>query len=180
MIKKLTLLLLLQLAAFSASAAVMVIQGEGDTALNLDNPVDSDQVIVLATPGDSLVGTSIAFDLNNGIQGANVLATFTLNRFASFEDFSLTINGPGTGTPLVITQADFNVSNLNGTFNLILSDLGTGMFTADLAGTIVGNQVANFTWVVDTPANVPLPAAVWLFGSALVGMGTVGRRRKKT
>ena len=29
------------------------------------------------------------------------------------------------------------------------------------------------------PTVVPLPAAAWLFGSALVGAGIVGRRKKK-
>jgi hypothetical protein len=29
-------------------------------------------------------------------------------------------------------------------------------------------------------AAVPVPAAVWLFGSALAGMGLTGKRRKKS
>ena len=40
--------------------------------------------------------------------------------------------------------------------------------------------VSNFTWTLTstTPNPVPVPAAAWLFGSALVGLAGIGRKRK--
>lgn len=43
--------------------------------------------------------------------------------------------------------------------------------------TISGNSIANYSLNV---AAVPVPAAVWLFTSALAGMGVLGRRKNKT
>jgi hypothetical protein len=34
-----------------------------------------------------------------------------------------------------------------------------------------------FTYVVATVSNVPLPAAAWLFGSALIGLGVIKRKK---
>jgi len=179
MIKKLVLIAMLQLTAFTANAAIVAYGGNGAPGvLDLSNPVDSDQMVVLFGENEQLSNANpINFQLNNTIQGSNVLATFTLNRFESFQDFQLNITGDGA---LTIDAADFNVVGSLGTYELTLDALGTGSFDANFSGsTVPGATVANFTWVVNTPASVPVPAAVWLFGSALVGMSTVGRRRKK-
>jgi len=43
----------------------------------------------------------------------------------------------------------------------------------------VGDIFANTTYTFNLPApEVPVPAAAWLFGSALVGLAGVGRKRK--
>lgn len=42
-----------------------------------------------------------------------------------------------------------------------------------------GSHGKNFQLTIETAA-VPLPAAVWLFGSALAGMGVIGKRRERT
>lgn len=47
----------------------------------------------------------------------------------------------------------------------------------------VGKGVARFGWAVhdgDVPAVVPVPAAVWLFGSGLVGLIGIARRKTAT
>lgn len=180
--KKVLLFILLQLGVFSANATVQTIYAGGDTVLNLNTPIPwSDQVVVFADAGDNL-GATVAPDnpinmaFNNSIQGSDVLATFTLNRFSGFQNFSLTF-AQGAVDLLTINQSDFTVSNLNGTYQLVLNALGTGNFTATMGGNVLANA-SSFTFRVDTPAAVPVPAAVWLFGSALVGLVTVGRRRK--
>jgi hypothetical protein len=43
---------------------------------------------------------------------------------------------------------------------------------------IFGNDVAQGTGAFEAVAAVPVPAAAWLFGSALLGLVGVGRRRK--
>lgn len=42
----------------------------------------------------------------------------------------------------------------------------------------VGNQTSHHIAGPGEVSNVPVPAAVWLFGSAMAGLGTVGRRKK--
>ncbi len=44
-------------------------------------------------------------------------------------------------------------------------------------GKIRGGFVVGGTWGVDTLSPVPVPAAAWLFGSALLGLGAVKRRK---
>ena len=52
----------------------------------------------------------------------------------------------------------------------------------ETSGTIdfssLGNAISHVSFY-DTIGEVPLPAAVWLFGSALVGVGALGRRRRR-
>jgi hypothetical protein len=40
------------------------------------------------------------------------------------------------------------------------------------------SHVTGFGQQLTPPSEVPLPAAVWLFGSALLGLGAIGRRKK--
>jgi hypothetical protein len=62
-----------------------------------------------------------------------------------------------------------------------LADLGPSAldpatYLSDIKSfTLASNGALTFT---DTPAAVPLPAAVWLFGSGLLGLVGIGRRRK--
>jgi hypothetical protein len=37
---------------------------------------------------------------------------------------------------------------------------------------------SQFTWVAQSTPEVPVPAAAWLFGSALIGLAGIGRKRK--
>jgi len=44
-----------------------------------------------------------------------------------------------------------------------------------------GKSGSTFAWAVrsgDVPAVVPVPAAVWLFGSGLIGLISIARRKK--
>ncbi|ARN75053.1 VPLPA-CTERM sorting domain-containing protein [Oceanicoccus sagamiensis] len=71
------------------------------------------------------------------------------------------------------------------TFNFDFSDLNNivwGTFSVGVTGSGLGvettiNYTASGTYDV-VPSAVPVPAAAWLFGSALVGLAGVGRRRK--
>jgi len=75
--------------------------------------------------------------------------------------------------------------------NDILSASATGanqaaslylMATSNTLGMIIftggqGQALPSLSFDVVSASPVPLPAAVWLFGSALAGMGMVGRRK---
>jgi hypothetical protein len=84
----------------------------------------------------------------------------------------------------------YDGANLVGTATMAFSAAGYVWLQADLTGvtslTIYGTNPAiqpfetrwamdNFTYEPSTP--VPVPAAVWLFGSALAGLGLFGKRR---
>jgi hypothetical protein len=55
---------------------------------------------------------------------------------------------------------------------------GTGTLQSYILGTLELDSVGNLTTLGSSP--VPLPAAVWLFGSGLLGLAGVGRRRSVT
>lgn len=50
----------------------------------------------------------------------------------------------------------------------------------DNVGKLIGQQMVALDLNLANVAAVPVPAAVWLFGSALAGMGLMGKRRKKS
>lgn len=91
-----------------------------------------------------------------------------------------------------VNEAPAQVSNPMGTTGLLYkthSDSGDITFKAD-AGVVYSIYLGGFdgldNWaphagyaVNITTAPVPVPAAVWLFGSALAGMGVIGRRKGK-
>lgn len=100
-------------------------------------------------------------------------------------------NCPSCATPSLFTKDnpfgtsgltylthDATVDSLNGlTF---LAQAGQ-IYSIYLGGAGVGQwsqNVSEYSLAVTTSA-VPVPAAVWLFGSALAGMGIVGRRKEK-
>jgi hypothetical protein len=71
------------------------------------------------------------------------------------------------------------------TFSTVLSDLTSGDLRLGLHVQSIGGtngqsaSYVNNKYVVPTQVSaVPLPAGVWLFGTALAGLGLVGRRRR--
>jgi len=57
----------------------------------------------------------------------------------------------------------------NQTYSIYLGGAGVGNWSQNLA---------DYKLNITTSA-VPVPAAVWLFGSALAGMGIIGRRKDR-
>jgi hypothetical protein len=61
--------------------------------------------------------------------------------------------------------------------NVPLYAITGGNGTSNVFAYLLGNASVSLTGVVSDVAPVPLPAAVWLFGSGLLGLVGVGRRR---
>ena len=67
-------------------------------------------------------------------------------------------------------------------YDFFISPGETAVINAQLnvAGVACANQLCDQTQPPDLPSppQVPIPGAVWLFGSGLVALGVVARRRK--
>ncbi len=106
-------------------------------------------------------------------------------------------NSPVTANPTVFdvetpsatgaNPAVYNVAILTfnaiaaGAANIVINDDGgtfTGWFDADTAE-YIPNTYTNANIVVQNPAPVPVPAAAWLFVSAIGGLATLRRRAQK-
>ena len=61
---------------------------------------------------------------------------------------------------------------------MLIDDLGTGVWGVTLAKSVLSLDDA--TLPNPNPSAVPVPAAVWLFGSALLGLAGFGRRKNKS
>ncbi len=82
-------------------------------------------------------------------------------------------------------NSDFNYSLDNGSSWLTATTNGVGLVTLNLGGTnqvefrAAGNALANNFYIRNADATVvPVPAAVWLFGSGLLGLIGISRRKK--
>ena len=131
-----------------------------------------------AIVGQSLTGISFALDTNpanfpEGGPGFIEVASADaagggvneipngINAFGEFLDFAALYNGGNNFESVIsaINAGDFRI----------------GLQTRDNP---LGGNPSTDRWLNDTPVNaVPLPAAGWLFGSALLGFAGLGRRR---
>lgn len=123
-----------------------------------------------------------------GLSGAMLLQDPALSTFLAPKDFDMVktagvwdiyTNDGSFGNPKLFTLA--NVSEtLNGSGELLLSgDLmwgSTGYAWSAVTGADGSTVIGSFSLA---PATVPVPAAVWLFGSGLVGLLATGRKKVK-
>jgi hypothetical protein len=103
-------------------------------------------------------------------------------------DKASTLNGGQYGQGLYSNAADwfgapFANSNLKGTsqsFYLLTGGNGAPIFKARdyLVGVFTMDAAGNLSFTSAGTGAVPLPAAVWLFGSGLLGLAGVGRRKR--
>lgn len=152
---------------------------------------------------DSLTASGFALGLATG-GSLQSIAGGTFDLVASvFDDGSLlggtlsiggTVAGLGfnSGTLLTgdLTAIGFNQANdpLEFLFSVTGGD-AAGLYSAGLGGIILGNAGFGGNWTGNFSSNpfaavadvgvVPVPAAVWLFGTALVGLLGIGGHRRK-
>jgi len=135
---------------------VMEIWGDGDNGFLFDE---------ISVTGDFNLFGDINFDLGEGLDISIFETTDPeVDPLFSFADFFL--DESGTSLSLAIL-AETNVK--------VASDLGE-LFAVSFN---VDNNGDILTSIVEIPVSaVPVPAAVWLFGSGLIGLAGVARRRK--
>ena len=100
-------------------------------------------------------------DENSGITGFTLVGTVTPAQT------SYNLLGPSGGNGIF---AESDGSSVNVWFDFP-SELGAGIYKLTLIGFDSGT---NYDLVL---TSVPIPAAAWLFGSVLVALGVVGRKR---
>jgi len=202
--KKFLFVLLFMLSAQVSASVINVDLGvtasetEGDinafdiTSL-MEYPLDSPVWAALAAGGNPNTDTLIPINYNV-VTGE----VFDVKAQAMM----VTPNDPGLGGGFILnTQAGFGILP-TAFFEVALFD-GTDWHTADkitspgdntlsflfepdfdglnplAGGGQAGMLMADVTAGIDPPAPVPVPSAVWLFGSGLIGMVAVARRRNR-
>ena len=172
--------------------------------------IDSSASSILGTYWQSIGGVSISNEAFVGIDGAALLGTsiFGLNAketgtnvgISVLADFDLGVTGPGAiatqanaatltdasvtfatgynGSPVALAEFTNTGQNYAELIDVVLTSpfilQQSFVLTADAIGADIGFDVSTQASVV------PIPAAAWLFGSALAGLVGVGRLRKTT
>jgi hypothetical protein len=133
---------------------------------------------------------------NGGTWSANITTTSGFNDLDSTTYSTYDINADGSGTLTSTSCVDLSLTNLScdqtpgaypaeiallaGSIPFDFSDLNDINWLTLTVGTsegLGGEQTDTYVQYHLTPSAVPVPAAAWLFGSALVGLAGVGRRR---
>jgi hypothetical protein len=155
----------------------------------------------LKTPG---VGQFLTTTANNSTTSISGATTASLSKMAGLNGDVSTINGNSGGAASVegtnpATSGVWDITNGNGTAywdGASISNGNTLGTTANLYYMTGGGAIASHTTNVlegtaslsssgltltgnGSPPPVPLPAAVWLLGSGLLGLAGVGRRKAK-
>jgi hypothetical protein len=116
--------------------------------------------------------TAVTFELQvNNSQGRLIDVT---TGSASLFSAELLAGGASIGSGVFATQ-----NGVNGTtFTLAFANLDPGIdYTLRVIGTVLAAAGGTYTFSANL-SNVPLPAAVWLFLSALAGLATLARTRR--
>ncbi len=161
-----------------------------------------------ATGALSITGTTMDLDVNGSgfvtVVGGNFSLDAVLDSSGVFQSGSLSVTGttgdPGfPGTSLLtatLTDFGFGGSGPAGVFEFAMNVTGGDMAAFGSSGGVIASTFSlspsgginwdatldfqqNFSATVNVDAFVPVPAAVWLFGSALLGMAGLGRRVRK-
>jgi hypothetical protein len=191
-IKKVLLGLLLATTAISAHAATVFSDNFDANALSLNSTPTGWAVTqgTVDTIGDSnffdfLPGNGRYIDLDGSTSDAGVLSkVFSLTAGTKYTvSFDLAGNRRGAGNDVVnvgfgTTSTTYTLNSTDGFANhsLVFLPASSGNYTLSFGDTGFDNQGALLDNVVVNSV-VPVPAAIWLFGSGLAGL--IAAKRKK-
>ncbi len=129
----------------------------------------------------SYTSTSIATFAFGGFGPVAIYTAETDGLNSGFAPVTGDLTGSDLSLDLSSWTAYWNGTSFNqgGMINTTVD--GSGNFTATWLAPVVGGAFngQNGSWeITGTVSAVPVPAAVWLFGSGLVGLAGIARRRK--
>lgn len=187
------------------AAALLLVSGAANSAtLNIDSLNVSGGLFNMGAPVDAGGASTVgAFDLTMGEYAQNIV-TWNFGFFGPVTNYTAaSCNGECAGGG---PAPSGTVDDVAGTITVDMSswfafwngndfnqggtatgtyDANTGAFTIGWSSLIVGGSFDGNTgyWELSGVANtstseVPVPAAVWLFGSGLIGLAGIARRRK--
>jgi hypothetical protein len=168
--------------SLGTAGQTIVTPGNGSTfAANLNEPNPAANIIKQANlrPGEWTPGQAIdiSFDYKGSAGAGGVL-------FAELF-MELTGGGVGPGSGILAVIANPSASWQTFTASSVAGPDTSGGVTLQLNVTCGADpgcfsefQIDNVTISADLPSAVPVPAAVWLFGSGLVGLIGIARRKK--
>jgi hypothetical protein len=146
------------------------------------NPVNA-----VNTPVTLGVATGIDFTSNGLVLASSGDLSFAFGTTVTMTDFQFNPLSPAGVAVWSVGGFTFNMDavsiNTQDSVNLSLSGTGTvsGSGFDVTAGTweftAQASQNAAFTWSSSTVTVVPVPAALWLFGSGLLGLVGIARRK---
>lgn len=187
---------LVTLTFSNGSTPVSIFTMDSDAILAEQNAVFSSGRIALASAEYTGGGSSVAFDTTNAYYGQDINFETVEFRAGSGGDTLQLSSVPG-GNANFTFDATTNAVTFSGSypdpvagfgfinFSFSGTDFLVDLTTFDPAGLsgFVNTASLNTSYTVDTlrvsVSAVPLPAAVWLFGTGLIGLLSISRRRMK-
>ena len=134
--------------------------------------IDGDPVTATGSFDDSLIGGNIISGSGTIDVSAitNLVITVGSQTFTDLDD-----NGSGLLTIVNGTAID-GIGSAG--FVYAGTNSNTNIFTSNASDDFIGNSDVLGVWNGFAMTAVPVPAAVWLFGSGLIGLAGVARRKK--
>ena len=133
--------------------------------------------------GIDIVSNNSMYATADGYADFNNVSFFDMG---SIQDFDFTLSGGTINDFIVIGGWHFDLQSIT----IVTQEVGSLQLTG--AGSVYGNgkdaTAANWSFSTNTTgsysttvsvAAIPLPAAVWLFGSGLIGLAGVARRKNR-
>ena len=151
-----------------------------------------DSIDVALTRGGGIAASTYTFTVRDGIEGNSLYsANFsvlnlptTFNRFTNFDLGALNIGVTAGDVLAIVVDGWTGVTSGGCPFcwsgSVLATDYNGGSAYMLLPASIqLSVWDLGFRTYVDVPSPVPLPAAAWLFGSALAGLGFVRKYKQR-
>lgn len=139
-----------------------------------DGSATAQRVYAFTVTGDGFLSFAADYLLSNlfGVD-SNPLLTSSASALAR-----LTLSLQGSNT--VLDSFEASISSLNTPDDSGILQVGSQVFSGDvlLLTAYVSASAANTLNGTGNPTTVPVPAAVWLFGTAVISLAGIGRKQK--
>ena len=131
----------------------------------------------ITSNGNHPVASQLLVDVTQS--GANVLFKFTNSSLISSSVTDVYFDYGNTNYFTSISNNALGVAGLNSSFSDVTTALDNNAFRIGLHVQAIGELAGSEAFVnsPEKPSQVPLPGAIWLFGSAVLGFAGYNKRR---